>query len=72
MCFGVYQEYLVLRTSPERAAELLKEEDIKPFDITGRPMKGWLMVSPDAVETEDRLLTMLQIGLGYAETLPPK
>ena len=72
MCFGIYREYLVLRTAPEKAAELLQEDDTKPFDITGRPMKGWLMVSPDAVETEDRLLAMLQIGVSYAETLAIK
>jgi len=72
MCFGVYQEYLILRTSPERTAELLRGDDTKPFDITGRPMKGWVMVSPDAVETEDRLLAMLQIGVSYAATLPAK
>ena len=72
MCFGIHKEYLILRTSPERAAELLKSADTAPFDITGRPMKGWLMVSPDGVETEDQLWEMLQIGAGFAQTLPPK
>jgi TfoX/Sxy family transcriptional regulator of competence genes len=72
MCFGIHQEYLILRTSLEQAAELLKSEDTTPFDITGRPMKGWLMVSPDAVETEDQLLEMLQIGASFARTLPGK
>jgi TfoX/Sxy family transcriptional regulator of competence genes len=72
MCFGIHQGYLILRTSLEQAAELLKSEDTAPFDITGRPMKGWLMVSPDAVETEDQLLEMLQIGASFARTLPGK
>ena len=72
MCFGIYKEYLILRTSPDKAAELLQSADTAPFDITGRPMKGWLMVSPDAVETEDQLWEMLQIGTSFAEKLPPK
>jgi hypothetical protein len=45
---------LIIRTT-EQAEVLLKEDYTKPFDITGRPMKGWIMVSPDALETEDEL-----------------
>ena len=72
MCFGIYKEYLIVRTSIEKAKELLENEYIKHFDITGRPMKGWVMVSPDYVETDDRLLEMLNLGLSFAEGLPAK
>ena len=50
----------------------MKEEYIKPFDITGRTMKGWVMISPDALETEDELLDMLKLGVDFTETLPKK
>ena len=72
MCFGIHKESLVLRTISERADELLRNEYITPFDITGKPMKGWVMVSPDILETEDQLLDILQLGISYAETLPSK
>ena len=72
MCFGIHKEYLVLRISPEKADELLRNEYITPFDITGRPMKGWILVSPDVLETEDQLLDMLHLGFSYAEALPVK
>jgi TfoX/Sxy family transcriptional regulator of competence genes len=72
MCFGIHKESLVLRTSPEKAEELMRSEYVTPFDITGRPMKGWVLVSPDAVETEDQLLAMLRLGVSFAETLPKK
>jgi TfoX/Sxy family transcriptional regulator of competence genes len=72
MCFGIYRESLIIRTFPDRAEELLKNEYFSPFDITGRPMKGWLLVSPDALETEDRLLDMLRLSLNFVETLPGK
>jgi len=72
MSFGIHKEFLIIRTSPEKAAELLKNEYIAPFDITGRPMKGWLMVSPDFVETEEQLLEMLKLGTSFVETLPKK
>ena len=40
MCFGIHREFLILRTSKEKADELMKNENFTPFDITGRPMKG--------------------------------
>ena len=72
MCFGIHREYLVLRTSPEKAEELMRNEYFSPFDVTGRPMKGWVLVSPDALETEEQLLDMLRLGMSFAETLPGK
>ena len=72
MCFGIYKEFLIIRTSVERAAELLKSEYIRPFDITGRPMKGWAMVSPDYVETDDQLMYMLQLSIDFVKGLPAK
>ena len=72
MCFGIYKEYLIIRTSADKAEELLETEYIRPFDITGKPMKGWLMVSPDYVETEEQLLHMPELGVNFAGRLPPK
>ena len=72
MCFGIHKEYLLLRVSPERGEELLKSEYFSIFDITGRPMKGWVLASPDAAETEEQLLDLLKQGLDYAGTLPKK
>ena len=72
MCFGIYKEYLIIRTSIEKAEDMLKREYIKPFDITGKPMKGWLMVSPDYIETEDQLVSMLKLGIDFVENLPKK
>ncbi len=73
MCFGIYREYLIVRTSKDKAEDLLlNEEHIKPFDITGKPMKGWVMVSSDVLEAEDELLEMLKLGISFAHTLPKR
>ena len=72
MCFGIHKEFLIIRTSLEKAGDLLKSEYVTPFDITGKPMKGWVKVSPDFVETEDQLMNMLRLGASFAETLPGK
>ncbi len=72
MCFGIHKDYLLIRTSPGKSEELLESEYVTPFNITGKPMKGWVLVSPDAVKTEDQLLDMLQIAAIFVGTLSPK
>jgi hypothetical protein len=72
MCFGIHKEFLIIRATGAKEQELLKNEDIRPFDMSSRPMKGWLMVSPDAVETEEQLVEMLDLSFNYVKTLPPK
>ena len=72
MCFGIHKEYLILRVSPKKAEELMRDEDHIPFDITGKPMKGWVMLSPDILETEEQLMDALKLGFDFAKTLPGK
>jgi TfoX/Sxy family transcriptional regulator of competence genes len=72
MCFGIHKEYLIIRTSIETASIMLKEQYSKPFDITGKPMKGWVMISPDYVETDEQLLEFMGIGASFAKSLPIK
>src|SRR6266498_4472017 len=46
---GVNKDDLIVRVDPERHSALLKKSHVKPFDLTGRPMKGWLLVEPEGV-----------------------
>ncbi len=70
MAFGIHKQSLVIRTAPRDAAGLLKKDGFSLFDITGRPMKGWLLVSPDVIKTEKQLLDLLSPCLDYVNTLP--
>jgi TfoX/Sxy family transcriptional regulator of competence genes len=45
MFCGVYKNYLILRLGEKVANKALENTHIKPFDITGKPMKGWIMVN---------------------------
>ncbi len=72
MCFGIHKDFLILRTSPEKAEELLKLNQVRVFDITGRPMKGWLMVEQHLFSNDRKLNEFLNIGRTYALTLPEK
>jgi TfoX/Sxy family transcriptional regulator of competence genes len=72
MAVGVYKEDLVVRFDPSKSGPLLKKPHAKPFNITGKPMKGWLLVEPDGVLTEKQLSGWLKEGLEFTTVLPPK
>jgi len=72
MACGVNKDNLIVRVDPEKHSELLENPHAKPFDLTGRPMKGWLMVEPQGYNTPKQLGAWIKEGVGFALTLPPK
>ena len=72
MCFGIWQEYLMVRTDTATAEVQLQKDHIRPFDITGKPMKGWFMVSEEGWPTDLIMNEWLSMGLDFALTLPVK
>jgi TfoX/Sxy family transcriptional regulator of competence genes len=72
MCCGVHGDELIVRLDPDEAAELLEEEGTRPFDITGRPMRGWLFVSSDATAEDADLERWVRRAEAFASALPPK
>jgi TfoX/Sxy family transcriptional regulator of competence genes len=72
MVCGVNKEDLVIRVDPAKHEMLLKQSHTRPFDITGRPMKGWLIVEAEGVKSKKQLGAWIKEGLEFASTLPPK
>jgi len=72
ICFGIWRDALIVRTEPVTAGELLSRKNVRPFDVTGRPMKGWLMVEAWGWTADDGLIRWLAMGRGFALTLPEK
>ena len=72
MAVGVYKDDLIVRLNPEKHAKLLKKPGAKVFDITGRPMKGWLMIEPSGCKTAKQLSAWIKEGVEFALTLPAK
>jgi TfoX/Sxy family transcriptional regulator of competence genes len=72
MCFGIWKEYLIVRSDQATAQVQLQREHVRPFDVTGRPMKGWLMVTGQAWSTDAALKEWLVLGRDFALTLPEK
>jgi hypothetical protein len=72
MSCGVYKENMIVRVDPDKHEILLKKKHTRVFDITGRPMKGWLMVEPEGCKTAKQLSIWVKEGVEFALTLPPK
>jgi len=72
MLGGVYKEFLILRLGPKTAAAALAENGALPFDITGRPMKGWVMMPPAVIEDNAALTAWLEKARAFVKTLPGK
>jgi TfoX/Sxy family transcriptional regulator of competence genes len=72
MCVGIWKNSLIARLGPEQAEVALEEANVVEFDITGRPMKGWLMVEPDGIETDKQLADWIRRSEEFVSTLPRK
>ena len=72
MCVGVWKESLILRIGAEPYEDALQEPFTKEFDITGRPMRGWIMVSPDGFREEEELKEWIERAIQFVRTLPAK
>ena len=72
MFCGVYKDYLILRLGESSAKEAMANAHVRPFDITGKPMKGWVMVEEKGFESEAELKKWLDLAKGFVDTLPPK
>jgi hypothetical protein len=69
---GVWGQSLIVRVGPERYEYARSQPDTSEFDITGRPMRGWVLVGPEAIDLDADLHRWLGEGLAFAQTLPPK
>jgi len=72
MTCGVNKDNLIVRIDPEKQNALLKKPHAKPFDLTGRPMKGWMLVEADGVKSDKQLSAWVKEGVEFASTLAPK
>ena len=72
MCFGIWKDNLIVRMAPALAVEKLKDQNVKEFDITGKPMKGWVMVEKETWQNKKKLVEWLDIGRSFALALPKK
>jgi hypothetical protein len=72
MACGVHKDYLVVRVGPDQYQAALEQPHTRIFDITGRPMTGWVMVAPEGYQDDTDLQRWMQMGVDFAASLPSK
>jgi TfoX/Sxy family transcriptional regulator of competence genes len=72
MACGVHKNNLIVRVGASKYEAALISPHTHVFDMTGRPMTGWVMVLPEGCATEDQLNTWVEQGLAFARSLPGK
>jgi hypothetical protein len=72
MLVGVWKNSLIARLGPERSDDALLQPHVKEMDITGKPMKGWVMVEPDGVTDVEQVKAWVQRAAKFVGQLPAK
>jgi len=72
MCVGVHKDEMIVRLDPADTDQALRQKHTRLFDLTGRPMKGWILVQPKGLATDAALGKWVSTGVKYAGSLPAK
>lgn len=72
ICVGVWRNSLIARLGAEQEDTALSEPYVKKMDVTGKPMKGWVLVEPDGVESDAQLSRWIEQAIEFVSTLPSK
>ena len=72
MCVGTWKGSLIVRLDKKLHDKTLAKPHTKPANITGRIMKGWALVEPAGIESDNDLKTWVRRAAKFAESLPVK
>ena len=72
MLVAVWNDSLIARLGIEQAEIALTEPDVREMDVTGRPMRGWIIVEPDGIDGDRQLTRWIDLSMTFVRTLPAK
>ncbi len=72
MLVGVWKQSLVVRLGPQAYADALREPFVGPLDITGRAMRGWVLVAPQGLDSDAELQGWIERAIDFVAALPPR
>lgn len=65
MCVGVVRDEVMARIDPNIYQESLAKKGCKEMDFTGRPMKGFIFLTEEAIDLDVDLNYWLQLALAF-------
>lgn len=72
MCVAVWKNWLIARVGPEAENKARSKPHTKDFDITGKPMKGWIMVAPEGIDRDSDFEKYVALAESFVKILPRK
>lgn len=72
MACGVHGQNMIVRLGTADYKAALKKPHVKVFDISGRPMSGWIFVEKPGYQSKEALQRWMAISIKFAKSLPPK
>ena len=65
MCIGITKNQLMARVGPDQYEQALSKPGCQEMTFTGRPMRGFVFVEPEAVDQDKELEYWIQLCLNY-------
>lgn len=72
MCVGATDHRLMARVGPKRYEQVLKNMHATIMDFTGKPLKGFVYVEPEALTSDNNLHQWIEQCEKFVRSLPPK
>lgn len=68
MCCGVATDELMVRVVVDKMEKLLERPYVREMDFTGRPLKGFLYVGQEALQSVDSFREWIEYGIEQVES----
>lgn len=69
---GAWGDSLIARVGIDVSEKSLSKPHVGPMDITGKPMKGWLLIEADGITKDAQLRSWVKLATKFVSTLPVK
>ncbi len=72
MCCGIVKDDMMVRVIESKAEAALSHRHVREMDFTGRPLKGFVYVSPEGYKKLKDLTHWVDMGIEFVDSLPPE
>lgn len=71
MCVGIVKDELMCRIDPDIYQVALEKNGCRPMDLTGRPMKGWIIVNEYGMKNKKDFDYWIDLALDFNKKAKP-
>jgi TfoX/Sxy family transcriptional regulator of competence genes len=72
MAVGVSGEELMVRVGVDDFDDALTQEGVRPFEMSGKRMKGWILVRGEGIAEDNDLERWVAVSMDFAGSLAAK